>query len=289
MVAKIVLLTGCSSGIGQASAQALTRAGYIVFAGMRQPEQASLPQDLTNLYPLQLDVTSESDWQAALATIAATQPETLRSEGLYALVNNAGVGYGGPVEHLPLEIFREQFEVNYFAVITGVQACLDLLRQGRPGRIVNISSVNGRIVTPFLAPYCSSKFALEALTESLRSELAPWQITCSLILPGMVRTPIFAKSQSFLAELKARLPAQALLDYAPDFRAFESILSEAGERGSPPEAVAATLLQILASPHPRLRYSVGQDARWALLLQKLLPEWAFEHLLRRVGLQRRRR
>ncbi|PIQ27955.1 short-chain dehydrogenase/reductase [bacterium (Candidatus Blackallbacteria) CG17_big_fil_post_rev_8_21_14_2_50_48_46] len=273
-----VLITGASTGIGAACALHLADRGYRVYAGYRD-----LPaQSEARILPVRLDVTQTQDWQAVVEKIASENPES----GLFALVNNAGIGLGGPIEYLPLEKFRQQFEVNFFAVIQGIQICLPLLRQGSPGKIVNISSVNGQIITPFLSPYCSSKFALEALTESLRHELAPWKIDCSLIQPGMVQTPIFIKSQHLFSELKNQIPEQGLKDYSEVFAAFEDLLGRISGKGIPPLAVAETLLKILNSPHPRLRYPVGKDAKIGLFLRKVLPDTLFESLLRKISIAR---
>jgi NAD(P)-dependent dehydrogenase (short-subunit alcohol dehydrogenase family) len=278
---RAVLITGASTGIGAACAAFLAAQGYRVYTGWRQiPEQASLS---SLIQPVQLDVCSESDWQAVTALIAQAEPE----QGLYALINNAGIGLGGPIEYLPVERFRTQFEVNYFAVIQAIQSCLPLLRRGQPGRIINISSVNGKIVTPFLSPYCSSKFALEALTEALRLELSPWKIHCSLIEPGVIRTPIFEKAQVQFKDLKTVLPEQAFKDYADVFVSFEKVLGNIGTRGTEPESVARSVAKVLAANSPRLRYPVGNDAHIAMLLRKILPDRAIEFLLRKFSVAKK--
>lgn len=281
--APAVLITGASSGIGACCARYLAQQGYRVYAGARSPEALSALRG-EGVTPLRLDVTSEAHWRAAMAQISHDQPQT----GLFALIANAGVGYGGPVEHLPLETYRRQFEVNYFAVIRGIQACLPLLRRyGRGSRIVGVSSVNGQFVTPFLTPYCGSKFALEALCESLRYELAPDGIHCSLIQPGMVKTPIFANSLRQLQQLRAEMAPEGLHRYAPIFARFEKSLNAAGAKGIPPEAVALALARVLQAPRPRLRYPVGRDARVILLLRKLLSDAWLEALVSRAGIHRR--
>jgi len=279
---RAVLITGASTGIGAACATFLAESGYQVYAGYR-----SLPATPTaeRITPVLLDVCSTADWQAVAALIAKHEPEA----GLYALINNAGIGLGGPIEYLPLERFRSQFEVNYFAVIQGIQTCLPLLRQGTPGRIVNMSSVNGKITTPFLSPYCSSKFALESLTEALRLELWPWQIYCSLIEPGVIRTPIFQKSRLLFSALKQDLPPQALERYADVFASFERALDRIGTKGTAPEVVAQVVGRVLSAQRPRLRYGVGKDAKIALLLRKLLPDALIEKMLLKFSVVRKTR
>jgi NAD(P)-dependent dehydrogenase (short-subunit alcohol dehydrogenase family) len=277
---QAVLITGASTGIGAACATYLAERGYHVYAGMRTlPENPSAER----ITPVLLDVCSAADWQAVTALIAEHEPE----QGLYALINNAGIGLGGPIEYLPIERFRSQFEVNYFAVIQGIQACLPLLRKGTPGRIVNMSSVNGKITTPFLSPYCSSKFALESLTEALRLELWPWQIYCSLIEPGVIRTPIFQKSRVLFSALKQELPPQALERYADVFASFERALDRIGTKGTAPEVVAQVVAKALQTPVPKLRYGAGTDAKIALLLRKLLPDLLIEKMLLKFSVVRK--
>lgn len=279
MNARAVLITGASTGIGAACAGILAARGYRVYAGMRTPPESA---PVAGVIPVRLDVCSQADWQAVIAQIAQDSPE----EGLFALINNAGIGLGGPIEYLPLERFRSQFEVNYFAVIQGIQACLPLLRQGAPGRIVNISSVNGKITTPFLSPYCSSKFALESLTEALRLELWPWQIYATLIEPGVVQTPIFQKSRALFDQLKQELPPDALARYAAVFSAFERALERIDTQGTAPERVAEVVIKALEARRPRLRYASGKDAKIALALRKVLPDAWIEKLLLRFSVVR---
>ncbi len=278
-----VLITGASSGIGESCARYLATKGFCVYAGVRtaEAEQALLSQSINlqqqgQLIPVRLDVTQPEHWQQLYQRLEQD------GQGLFALINNAGTGFGGPIEHLELQAFRDQFDVNFFAVIQGIQTCLPLLRQTK-GRIINISSVNGRIVTPFLSPYCSSKFALEALTESLRYELAPWGMSVSLIAPGMIRTPIFTKSQARFQALKTVLTPQAQQNYAAPLAAFERVLAKAPNKGAEPQLVALAVEQALRDPSPRMRYAVGTDAKIALTLRKLLPEWAFEALIKRLA------
>lgn len=283
MTQLAVLITGASSGIGASACQQLANQGYYVYAGFRDLQSA---QNLrAGIEPVELDVCQPQDWHKVCHQI-----EKQHAKSFYAVIHNAGVGMGGPIEYLPLRVFREQFEVNFFSVIQGIQTCLPLLRalpSGQKGRIIAISSVNGRIATPFLAPYASSKFALEALIESLSQELRPFGIFCTLIQPGMVKTPIFDKSLQRLQALRHSLPAEALSRYAYAFEAFEKVLLSAGNKGSEPELVAQALGQILGASAPALRYRVGPDAQILLALRKSLPEWMFEKLLQRVGVLRK--
>lgn len=276
MSSPSVLITGASSGIGESCARHLASRGFCVYAGVRSDAAAEALNGLKNLTPVRLDVTKPEDWQAVSALLKR------EGRGLSGLVNNAGAGFGGPIEHLDLQAFRDQFEVNFFGVIQGIQICLPHLRQAK-GRIINVSSVNGRVVTPFLSPYCSSKFALEALSESLRYELSPWGLHVSLIQPGMIRTPIFLKSQSRFKELLAALPESAREQYAGPLASFQGLLERAPQKGADPILVARVVEKALTEASPRLRYAVGTDARIGLLLRKFLSDRTFESLIKRLA------
>lgn len=277
---QIVLITGASSGIGATCAHLLAEKGYQVYAGYR----TSIPETLNkkNITPVCLDVREEQDWQRTMEIISHKHP----GKSLFALINNAGIGLGGPLVHLPIKQFQEQFEVNYFGVVRGIQHAYPLLSQG--GRIISISSVSGRVVTPYLAPYCSSKYALEALMEALYYELQSEKIYCSLVLPGVIRTPIFQKASQHLNELKEVLPEDLNQHYSPVFSAFTNSLSRIQDKATEPEVVAKVVLKILTSPKPRLRYAVGNDAKVALALRKLLPDSLFQQLTMRFGISKLR-
>src|SRR5512135_1789031 len=177
---KSLVITGASTGIGRAGALYMARLGWRVFAGVRkQSDAASLRSEgADGLVPVLLDVTDETSIRHAVASVT----EAIGTAGLSGLVNNAGIPYGGPVEHLALDKVRREFEVNFFGVISVTQAFLPLLRRAR-GRIVNMSSVGGMVSSPFVSPYSSTKFALEALSDSLRMELSPWHMEVAVVQP----------------------------------------------------------------------------------------------------------
>jgi len=279
---RAVVITGASSGIGKASALYLAGRGYRVFAGVRSPESAQelRAAGVPLLAPVTIDVTDGDSVLRAAETVGAR----VGPSGLYALVNNAGVGLGGPIEYLPLERFREPFEVNVLGVIRMIQAFLPLLRLAPGARIVNVGSVQGRAVTPFLAPYTCSKFALEGLTGTLRQELAPWGIHVTMVEPGIVRTEIFAKAAAYLSGLRAALSPEALDRYAHAVTPFEGALKRAASLGMDPGRVAATIGNCLAAPRPRARYVVGMQARILCALAALLPDRAWDWLMARVGI-----
>ena len=195
---KSVVITGTSTGIGWGSAKVLIAAGFRVFGSVRKQADADrLVQEFgTNFVPLIFDVTDEKAVQAAAAKVRTA----LGGETLFGLVNNAGVAIAGPLLHLPIADFRQQIDINLTGVVITTQAFAPLLGadtslKGKPGRIVNISSVGGRNGTPFMAPYNASKFALEGLSESLRRELLLFGVDVIIIGPGAIATPIWSKAE----------------------------------------------------------------------------------------------
>ena len=259
-----MLVTGASSGIGRAAALTLARAGYRVFAGVRRREdgEALTRAAAGDLTPLYLDVTRPE----MVAEVAAYLDHELGDAGLFALINNAGVVVAAPLEFVPLEDVREQFEVNVTGALAVTQAVLPLLRRAG-GRIVNIGSVSGSFSTPFTGPYNASKFALRAMSDALRLELAPWCIDVSIIEPGTVHTPMWQRSLRRVQGLERRMPARATALYGPVFAKMRQFIE--GARGVPAENVAAVIKTVLRARRPRAYYSVGVDARLRLALEHL--------------------
>jgi NAD(P)-dependent dehydrogenase (short-subunit alcohol dehydrogenase family) len=271
-----VLVTGASTGIGEACARRLVERGYLVFAGVRRvPDQAPSSAADGRLRWLELDVTRADQIAAAAARIGAE----LGDRGLDGLVNNAGVGVGGPLEYLPLDEFRHQFEVNVFGLLAVTQAMLPLLRRSR-GRIVNIGSIAGRTVTALTGPYSASKHAVEAVTDALRLELAEWGIQVSVVEPGAVKTPIWDKGKEQLEEASRRYPREALDRYRQNLELLSRIMESAARRGVSPNEVAAAVLHALEARRPKTRYLVGRDARLRALLARFLPDRANDAILR---------
>jgi NAD(P)-dependent dehydrogenase (short-subunit alcohol dehydrogenase family) len=201
-------------------------------------------------------------------------------DGLVGLVNNAGVGGGGPIEFMDLKSFRDTLEVNLVGQIAVSQAFMPLLRQAK-GTIVFIASIGGRIATPFLSPYNASKFGLEALGESLRGELQPWNIDVAVIEPGSIDTEIWAKgADTAEQQVKDLSPAGRRL-YGKQLARFGEVLSETASRGIPPEKVAKVIHKAIRSDKPRHRYLVGTDAKIAARLKGNLPERTFSKFLAR--------
>lgn len=277
-MARSLLITGASTGIGAACALAFDREGWTVFAGVRSAEDGHrLAAAASNrLHWLLLDVTDAAQVASARDVVG----HALEGRGLDALVNNAGVAVAAPVEFVPLDAFRRQFEVNVFGLVAVTQSLLPLLRKAR-GRIVNIGSIAGRVTTPLMSPYCASKHAVEAVTDALRLELRPWGIEVSVIEPGVVATPIWEKGTAEMQERLATMPPEAIQLYDPLIRAMTSVVRHAPRRAVPPEAVVDAVRHALESPRPRARYVVGRDAKIRLFLQTMLPRRWMDGLVHR--------
>lgn len=272
---SLVLITGASSGIGRASALRLAGAGWTVLAGVRahaDGERLAAEASPAALRPIELDVTDEAQIGAAAALVREEYGGRLD-----ALVNNAGIAVGGPLELLALQDLREQFEINVFAQVALTQALLPALRSAR-GRIVLVSSIGGRVALPFTAPYGASKHALEAIGDALRMELRRSQVQVALIEPGSVATPIWDKGRQAAAAVEIPDAYGAIYGDVP--AAMDRALRETGQRGVPPEAVAATIERALTTRRMRARYVVGRDAHVMIVLKTLLPTPAFERLVR---------
>jgi NAD(P)-dependent dehydrogenase (short-subunit alcohol dehydrogenase family) len=269
-----VLITGASSGIGEATALRLARAGWRVLAGVRAAADGDRLRVAggERLEPVTIDVTE-------LATITAVA-EQLGGEPLDALVNNAGTALAMPLEFLPLDELRGQLEVNLVGHVAVTQALLPNLRAAR-GRIVNVGSIAGRSALPFLGAYAASKHALEAFTDSLRVELRPFGIAVTVIEPGTIATPIWRKGGERFQELAAELPELTRL-YGERMAAFREAAAAAGQRAEPADDVAIVVERALTTERPKARYVVGRDARRRALVERLptrLRDRVYERVL----------
>jgi NAD(P)-dependent dehydrogenase (short-subunit alcohol dehydrogenase family) len=281
-----VVITGASTGIGRDTALYLAGKGLRVLAGVRKPTDGqalvdALPSDARSsggsIEPLQIDVANSE----SITRAAAEVTERLAGARLRGLVNNAGIALGGPQEYLPLEDWRRQFEVNVFGLVDTTQKLLPLLVRSR-GRVVNVSSIGGRVATPMMGPYVSSKFAVEGLTAALRMELHSVGVWASCVQPGMVRTEIWNKADQQIVNQKSSLPAAAHEQYAPLVSALERFSAKGARDGIAPIKVARAIEHALLAARPRTRYPVGPDARMMVVLQWLLPDRAFEWLIRKA-------
>jgi len=286
------LITGASTGIGRATALRLARGGWTVLAGVRDPAAGErLQQELSEgsagrdgggrLVPLTLDVTDAEQISAAARRVEgeAAEGSAPPQGGLDALVNNAGIAVGGPLELVPLPELRRQLEVNVVGQVAVMQAVLPALRRSR-GRIVFLSSVGGRVATPFLGPYQASKHALEAFGDALRLELRTSQVRVALIEPGSVATPMWDKGRGDVDRLS--IPPELHGQYGHVRAAVGKAIEDTSRRGVPPEQVAQTIEQALTARRMKARYVVGRDARAIVLLHGLLPDLLFDRVVRRA-------
>lgn len=265
-----VVVTGASTGIGAAVAQRMVRAGWEVFAGVRKREDGERLVEVSGsarLVPVLIDVVDQASVDAAAAEVTGA----LAGKGLDGIVNNAGIAVGGPVEHLPLDEWRRQLEVNVLGQIAATQAFLPLLRRAK-GRIVFTGSISGRLSPPMLSPYSVSKHAVSAIAESLRHELKPAGIKTVVIEPGAVATPIWDKGTASIDELRRTLPPAALEQYAEFVTAMEKNLVDQARKGISPDACAAYYERALTTARPRARYLVGPDAKAGGSLARILPD-----------------
>jgi NAD(P)-dependent dehydrogenase (short-subunit alcohol dehydrogenase family) len=280
MTDRSVLVTGASSGIGEACALHLAARGWLVFAGVRRLEDGERVQAAASgaVEPVLLDVTDADGVERVLADI-----RTRTGGRLTAVVNNAGIAVGGPIEYLPLDDWRRQFEVNVFGQLAVTRAALPLIRTaGSAGRVVFIGSIGGRLSTPLLAPYDASKFALEAIAESLRHELRPSGIKVVLVEPGGVKTPIWEKGRRSADEIEASLSAEAKERYGWAVAGVRKGIDMQERQGVAPGRVAQVVENALTNARPRARYLVGLDARATAVVARVLPDSARDAVVRRV-------
>ena len=271
---KSVLITGASSGIGRACALRLDREGFRVYAGIRKPKDGeTLRREAgPRLRPVMIDVTDAESIASATREVRGD----LSAAGLDGLVNNAGFGDPGPIEHMPLQSLKRQFEVNVFGQIAVIQAFLPLIRQAT-GRIINIGSVGDRITIPFGGALCGSKSAFATLTEALRLELRPWGIYVCLIEPASISTPAVDKTASGGRKLLESLPGEGVRQYGQLLQTFLDRSMSRVKEGSPPDVVAATVLQALTASKPRTRYPTGKNARLLTAMARL-PDGILDRL-----------
>jgi NAD(P)-dependent dehydrogenase (short-subunit alcohol dehydrogenase family) len=275
----IVLITGASTGIGKATALQLAGSGWDVLAGVRSPAagEALVAQAGSSgtVTPVQLDITDT----AQIAAAAELVEQRTGAGGLNALVNNAGIAVGGPLEMLPMQELRDLMEVNFFGQVAVTQALIPALRKAH-GRIVLLSSIGGLVTTPYMAPYHASKYALEAVGNALRVELRRSDIQVALIEPGSVATPIWEKGNALIDGVQVPADLQQFYGHVP--KAMEKTLADTAKRGVPPERVAQTIERALTAKRMRARYLIGLDAHAMVWASRLLPDLVWDRVLRRA-------
>lgn len=277
MARDSVLVTGSSTGIGRACALYLSRNGFRVFAGVRkQADGESLQGEASAIEPVILDVTNSEQ----IAQVADLIKQETTAEGLSGLVNNAGIPVAGPLEFIPLAELRRVLEVNVVGQIAMTQAMLPMLRAAR-GRVVNIGSIAGRISTPFTGPYSASKFAMEALTDSLRTELQPWGIEVSIVEPGNISTNIWQRGIEWGKQMRSSLPPEAEDFYGSNLDSLIDGAEYMERSGIPPERVAKAVVHALTAAKPKTRYVVGIDARAQKIIARL-PDRLRDRLVKKA-------
>ena len=273
MVSTAVLVTGCSSGIGRATALALVRAGFPTWASARRPETLA-DLEKAGCRVLRLDVTDEQSRTAAVKAVEAEHG------AVGALVNNAGHGGGGPVEEVPLDMVREVFETNVFGLVRMCQLVLPGMRAQRYGTIVNLGSAAGLVTPPTGCPYAMSKYALESLADTLRMEVGPFGVRSVLIEPGAVRTEFMANRARYESGQADGNPYGVYLDN------IEKMAERAHREGSRAVAtaddVATAILRAITSRRPKTRYKVGSQARMAPLARRWLGARGWDAVMRRM-------
>lgn len=274
---RVIIITGASTGIGRACALGLKQDGFRVFAGVRRETDARELEGL-GLDTAIIDVTSKESIARARDAIETALGE---SDRLAGLVNNAGIALAAPLEAIPLDDLRRQFEVNVIGLVAATQAFLPLLRRDH-GRLVNIGSVSGYLATPLTGPYAASKFALEAISDTLRLELAPWDIPVSLVQPGPIDTPIWDKSRAEAEGLRERIGEEARRLYGPLIDAVERAVAATARGAIPAEAVVRAVRHALMARRPRTRYLVGRHARMQRFLARRLPDRLRDWVILRV-------
>jgi NAD(P)-dependent dehydrogenase (short-subunit alcohol dehydrogenase family) len=274
-----VLVTGASSGIGEATVHRLAGLGMRVFAAVRDPadgeEVRTQAHGAGPVVPVVLDVRDEVSIARALEEVR----ESVGGEGLAGLVNNAGEGIPGPLEMIDRAQLREQLEVNVVGQVAVTQAALPLLRQAR-GRIVFVGSIGGKVAVPFAGPYHASKYAIEAIGDCLRQELAPDGIAVAIVEPGPISTGIWDKAAERIDDLLTRTPEvdryrERLVDLRESLRSADA-------KGGSPDDVAQVVAKALTASSPATRYPVGAAATLASAVKPWIPDKLYDAVVRRA-------
>ncbi len=269
-----VLLTGAGSGIGAATALRLDRLGIRVFAAVHDPSDGEiLAKQTSDKFSVhQVDITNAESVSALIGAVDAA----LGEEGLDAVVNIAGEGIAGPLELLPIDSLRHQLDVNVVGTVAVTQAALPLIRRGTPGRVIFVGSMGGLVSVQLAGAYHASKYAMEAITDAWRQELAPDGISVSLVEPGPIATPLWAKAIQTLD----RLPDSER--YAARIDAFRESLRSASKNGASPQKVAEQIEHAITSDRPKTRYPIGAAAVVVPKIRRLIPDRLFDKAAQKV-------
>jgi NAD(P)-dependent dehydrogenase (short-subunit alcohol dehydrogenase family) len=278
-VCRAVLITGASTGIGEACALELDRLGFRVFAGVRSEAagRAIQAKASSRLLPILLDVTDSE----SIAAAAEIVEKAVGEAGLAGLVNNAGIAVPGPIEALPIAALRNQLEVNVVGAVAVTQALLPLIRKAQ-GRIVNMSSLNGALASPFLGAYSASKFALEAVSDALRLELNPWNIHVALVEPGPIATPIWEKTAATAEQISAAASPAVSALYERNVAAMNRAVARLVRSALPVDSVVQTVVHALTAPRPKVRYFLTWGVRFMSKGFRMAPERLQDWIIRKA-------
>jgi NAD(P)-dependent dehydrogenase (short-subunit alcohol dehydrogenase family) len=265
-IQEIAIITGASTGMGTATARELARRGFHVLAGVRRDRDADAIRG-PGIEPLIVDITNP-DHIRALATRVHEDPQ---GRAVRALVNNAAIEVNAPVEVYPIDEWRRLFEVNLFSHIAVTQTLLPALIHSK-GRVVNISSVGGRIAMATYGPYAGAKFALEAVSDSLRCEIAPFGVQVVVVVPGAVRTEMAGRAIATAHELASIMTPEQSQRYGELVQAITVQTASFTESGLPADAAAKVIAKAVTARKPRTRYTIGRDAALLTLLARILPD-----------------
>ncbi len=284
-VDRTLLITGASTGIGEACALEFDRREFRVFAGVRSTSDGEQirARASSRLIPLLLDVTNPKQIAASAGTVAAN----VGSAGLFGLVNNAGIVVAGPVELVPMDDLRHQMEVNVIGQVAVLQAMLPLVRAAR-GRIVNMSSISGRVAAPCMGPYAASKHALEAISDCLRAEMRPFGVCVSVVEPGSIQTPIWGKALAWADRMREIMTPAAEAVYGEEIRTMRQSYEALAAGAMPVARVVRAVVHALTARRPRTRYPIGLQTRAASFWFPLLSDRARDWCIRvALGLNRK--
>jgi NAD(P)-dependent dehydrogenase (short-subunit alcohol dehydrogenase family) len=273
MASGTVLVTGASTGIGEATVVHLKELGFDAVGAVRKDEDAER-LEARGIRTARIDVTDAGQIESAR--------DELGNAALAGLVNNAGIAVAAPLEFLPVDRLREQLEINLIGQMAVTQAFLPALRRGA-GRIVMVSSIGGRVALPLVSAYNASKFGLEGMSDSLRRELRSQGVDVVLVEPGGVKTPIWNKAEALAEDMLEDVPPEAERLYGKLIEAVRAGTQRiARETGSEPSEVAEAIGEALTATRPRARYVVGRDAKTRAVMSRVLPDRVMDRLIARA-------
>lgn len=276
---KYIVITGVSTGIGYGAAKEFASLGYHVFGSVRKQEDATrLKEEIgANFTPLLFDITD----RGAIEKAAEEVKKIVGNNGIAGLVNNAGMATSGPLIYQPIEEIRLQFEVNVIGQINVIQVFFELLKAGeKPGKIINISSVAGKLSAPFLGAYAGSKHALEGISQSLRRELQLYGIDVIIIGPGAVATPIWDKDGA-----QNSINKYTETDYAASINSFQKYIVEPGKNGLSEAILGEFIRKVFENEKPKTRYAILRDRFKNWIIPRLLPDrWLDKSIGKNLGL-----